>query len=225
MRIGQNSLVLTALLCIVVMSCHSKSPESSSVQGKSAANQSNIQSKHSSITKEDSPSWNALCSVEGSEFKIRFRSQTGDLTNDDMVTTVEWQDGTFATIPLKPGWFVPKDEIASDIPNVCRGIIGHALPHYQVLLWVSRNDRPNPDRLAMLLLNTSTKQILDIQNDVGEIAEPYMIVSRPQGCSILILQDWRQSTNGGEFGVPEWMQINIRNNRIFFSFSKIKTHY
>lgn len=64
----------------------------------------------------------------------------------------------------------------------------------------------------MLLIDTSAKQILDIQNDVGEIAEPYMIVSRPQGCSILMVQDWRQNTSGGEFGVPGWMDVIVRND-------------
>jgi hypothetical protein len=130
------------------------------------------------------------------------------------------------SISLKLGWFVPKDEIASDIPNVCKGIIGHAQPNHQVLLWISRNDRPNGDRLAMILLDASAKRILDIQNDVGEIAEPYMIVSRSQGCSILILQDWRQSANGGEFGVPEWMDVIVRNDRISFAPQKpVKQHH
>jgi hypothetical protein len=220
MRIGQISLALAALLCIVVMSCHSKSPESSSIQEKMIDDQSNIHSKHSSTIKANSPSWNALCSVEGMAFKVRFRSQTGDVTNDDMTSTAEWPDGTVVSIPLKLGWFVPKDEIASDIPNVCKGIIGHALPRHQVLLWISRNDRPNGDRLAMLLLDTSAKRILDVQNDVGEIAEPYMIVSRSQGCSILIVQDWRQSTSGGEFGVPEWVDVSVRDNRIVCNLAK-----
>jgi hypothetical protein len=112
MRIGQISLALAALLCIVVMSCHSKSPESSSIQEKMIDDQSNIHSKHSSTIKANSPSWNALCSVEGMAFKVRFRSQTGDVTNDDMTSTAEWPDGTVVSIPLKLGWFVPKDEIA-----------------------------------------------------------------------------------------------------------------
>jgi len=217
MKIPLGGFALATLLCIVTASCHSKgSGDSNSGENKSAE-QTSIQSKHSSTIKEESPSWNAPCSVEGTAFKIIFRSQTGDITNDDMATTVEWPDGTVSSIPLKPGWFVPKDEIASDIPNVCKGIIGHTLPRHQVLLWISRNDRPNGDRLAMLLLDTSAKRIRDVQNDIGEIAEPYMIVSRPQGCSILIVQDWRQSISGDEFGVPEWMDIIVRNDRISFA--------
>ncbi len=220
MKTWAGSLALAASLCIVVISCHSKETASSTTQEQSATDQSSIQSKRSSTAKEDSPSWNVLCSVEGSEFKIGFRSQTGDATNDDMATTVEWSDGTVAPIHLKPGWFKPDVEITSDIPNVCKGIVGHALPNHQVLLWVTRNDRPNPDKLALLLLDTTAKRVLDIRHDVGAFAEPRMIVSRPQGCSILILQDWRQSTNGGEFGIPEWMHISVRSDRISCTLAK-----
>jgi hypothetical protein len=194
------SLAITPLMAVI--GCYDKKPEAQAMPNPAES-------------REYESAWKAECSIENSTFKISFRSPTEDVTNDDMTAVIHWQDGTNTPIQLTPGWFMPDLKMTSDIPNTCKRIVGHNLADHRVLLWLARNGRPNNDQLVLVLLDISNKKVLDIQNNIGEIDPTLLLVKHSTDRSILLDRYWSQDpTNGGEFGVPEWMNVLIKNDRI-----------
>jgi hypothetical protein len=210
--------MIVAVMALNVWTCRTKDqqkPSASNSIHKTSDGEKSTKS-HVSLAgpQKEEPTWEATCSTEGITFKIIFRSPSEDVTSDDMTTAIHWSDGKATPIPLKPGWFMPDVEITSDIQNKCKRIFGNELPNGRVLLWIVRNDRPNADKIALILLDISAKKILDIQDEVGELANNPIIVRREIGSSILLSRDSRQSNEGGEFGIPEWMDVIVVHDRI-----------
>jgi hypothetical protein len=84
-----------------------------------------------------------------------------------------------------------------------------------LLLWFLRNNRPTYDQVQLVLLDVNARKILDIHRDIGETPDNLTIVRRTDGFSVSLFKEWRKdSNNGGEFGVSEWADIAVEQNRI-----------
>lgn len=161
------------------------------------------------------PKWSAACSLPEAALTVEFNSPSGDVTEDDMTVTVRWSDGSSTPIPAAPGWFTEAMNVTWEAENVCTGIVGNALPGKRLLLWFFRNDRPDRDQLQLALLSVADKRVLDIKADIGEIAIDPIMINRGSGFSVQLLKESRQNgPGGGEFGVPEWKDIIIKEDHI-----------
>ena len=164
---------------------------------------------------ESKPKWSAVCSLPEAVLTVEFNSPSGDVTEDDMTATVRWSDGSSTLIPAKPGWFTEAVNVTWEAENVCTRIVGNALPDKRLLLWFLRNNRPNGDQLQLALLSVADKRVLDTKADIGEIASDPIIIKRGSGFSALLFKERRQNgPGGGEFGVPEWKDIIIKEDHI-----------
>ena len=164
---------------------------------------------------EVKPKWEAICSVTQAGFSVEFSSQSGDVTEDDMIVAIRWPDGSRTPIPAKPAWFMEARNVISDSKNLCTTIVGYGLPGRRVLLWFLRNDRPSYNQLQLALLDINGRHILDMQKDIGEVANDLTIVRRTNGFSVQLFKEWRQdSSTGGEIGVPDWKDIIIKEDHI-----------
>ena len=161
------------------------------------------------------PKWSAVCSLPEAALKVEFNSPSGDVTEDDMTVTVRWSDGSGTPIPAEPGWFTEAVKVTWEAENACTTIVGNALPAKRLLIWFFRNDRPNGDQLQLALLSVADKRVLDTKADVGEIPIDPIIIKRGSGFSVQLFKEWRQNgPGGGEFGVPEWKDIIIKEDHI-----------
>lgn len=210
-----RSIVLASLLAFVA--CPSKQNATKelrrpSLEGKGQAMRTS--SPLSNQKAQTEPRWDAVCSFPQATFRVEFNSASGDVTEDDMTVAIRWSDDTTTPIAVKPAWFMPGVNLVSDTKNACTKIVGYVLPDKRVLLWFLRNDRPNYDQLQLLLLDINTRRVLDMQNDIGEVANNLTIVTRTAGFSVLLFKEWRLSPGDGEFGVPEWQDIVIEDGRV-----------
>src|SRR5215475_2092628 len=164
---------------------------------------------------EGKPKWSAVCSLPEAALTVEFNSPSGDVTEDDMTATVRWSDGSSTPIPVKPGWFTEAVDVTWEAENVCTRIVGNALPGKRLLLWFFRNDRPFRDQLQLALLSVADKRVLDTKADIGQIAFNPIMINRGSGFSVQLNKGSRQNgSGGGEFGVPEWKDIIIKEDHI-----------
>ena len=126
-----KSLSLILAVALIASACGSKAPQKQSrsapITNNNSAGKALRLQMHASKMQKEASAWNAACSADGVAFSVEFRSPSGDVTNDDMMTNIRWSDGNVTTVPLKPGWFMPDVEMTSDIPNICNRIVGHKL--------------------------------------------------------------------------------------------------
>ena len=164
---------------------------------------------------EGKPKWSAACSLPEAALTVEFNSPSGDVTEDDMTVTVRWSDGSSTPIPAAPGWFTEAVDVTWEAENVCTRIVGNALPGKRLLLWFFRNDRPFRDQLQLALLSVADKRVLDTKADIGQIAFNPIMINRGSGFSVQLNKGSRQNgPGGGEFGVPEWKDIIIKEDHI-----------
>lgn len=110
--------------------------------------------------------WKANCSVPGGPTSIAFVSASGDATEDDMQVVASWPDGSSTHLGLKPGLF-PQSKAMAGAGGGCEGI-GVTLPRQdQMLLWIERDERPARPRMALVLLDTRARRVLDVVDDAG----------------------------------------------------------
>lgn len=110
--------------------------------------------------------WKANCSVAGGPASIAFVSTGGDATEDDMQVVASWPDGSSTHLGLKPGLF-PQSKAIAGAGGGCEGI-GVTVPRQdQMLLWIERDERPARPRMALVLLDTRERRVLDVVDDAG----------------------------------------------------------
>jgi hypothetical protein len=111
--------------------------------------------------------WKANCSVPGGPTSIAFVSASGDATEDDMQVVASWPDGSSTHFGLKPGLF-PQSEGIAGAGGGCEGM-GVTVPRQgQMLFWIERDERPARPRMALVLLDTKERHVLDVVDDAGK---------------------------------------------------------
>ena len=170
--------------------------------------------------------WKATCDCEGVVFNLLFSSQSGDPTDDDMIVKFLSAGGIEFNIPIKQALYSQRS-VVSDIKNICDKIGGFDLKNKQILLWLSRNDRPHWDQLTLILIDLNKYRVLDVKEDIGPIKDvdgnqKMTIRKKDDGYEIRLEREWLKNTgtDSAENSIEDWMYIQIVNNKIMSRWSR-----
>ncbi|MHA6203726.1 hypothetical protein ACXU4B_04780 [Dyella soli] len=162
-------------------------------------------------------SWKSTCSVPGGPSSIAFTSAGGDATEDDMQVVASWPDGSTTHLGLTPGLFPQSSGFAGGSGG-CEGI-GVTLPRQdQMLLWIERDERPARSRMALVLLDTSQRRVLDVVNDAGNELwgdEPCLSKAQPGLYEAVLVGAYQDRGPTAEpLPLPRIMRIEVIGNRL-----------
>jgi len=171
------------------------------------------------------PKWKASCDFEGTSFDLSFVSKSMDPTEDDMIVKLISSIGKELTIPIERALYSSR-AIVSDEKNICDKIGGFKLPNNQVLLWLSRDDRPRWDQLSLVLIDIKRMKTIYIKQNIGPIKDPtgnteLTIRKKNSGYEIRLEKEWLKNTGGdsAENSIEDWMFIEVVDNKISYKWS------
>jgi len=171
------------------------------------------------------PEWEASCKCNGYAFKLNFSSLSGDPTEDDMTVKFISSQGN-KIIPVQKALY-SKRSVVSDVNNICNDIGGFKLNDNKVLLWLSRNNRPDWDELSLVLIDLNNQKVLDIKEDIGPIKDvggnqKLAIRKKGNGYEVRLQRDWLKNTgtDSAENSIEDWMYIQVINDKIMNKWSK-----
>ena len=129
------------------------------------------------------------------------------------------QDNLAATrISIEPAWFM-SFEPPSNITNYCNGVGGYLADANHLLLLITHNGRPNYPHFSLVLLDANSAKVLDIINDFGEIPYKTQVEGVTTGLKVKLTARWT-SDSGGEYPVPAWQEVIIKDQRLIARWSK-----
>ncbi|MES2300308.1 MAG: hypothetical protein V4582_24955 [Pseudomonadota bacterium] len=157
--------------------------------------------------------WEASCDLPAHKLDMAFHSKSGDPTDDDMSVTLAWDGKKGATLPLKPALFVAMGSL-SDAKMACPLLNVFQFPSGNILLLLTRDDRPSEDRIAAILLDGHTGSTIDVLDDLGEYSGVLNVLRDGAGFRALMNRRWLVDATGREFAAVDWLVIKEGNGRI-----------
>jgi len=172
------------------------------------------------------PKWKSSCNCDGVAFNVSFSSSSGDPTEDDMIVSLISSNGKKIQIPVQQALY-SKCSVVSDVKNLCDNVGGFKIKDVRVLLWFSRNNRPQWDQLSLVLIDQKKLKIIDIKEDIGPIkdaggTQKMAIRKKNNGYEIRLERDWLKNTrtDSAENSIEDWMYIQVINDKISNKWSK-----
>jgi hypothetical protein len=166
------------------------------------------------------PKWKASCNCNGVTFDLSFSSLSGDPNEDDMIISLIPSDGKKIQIPVQQALY-SKRSVVSDEKNICDNIVGFKIRDDRILLWLSRNDRPQWDQLSLVLIDPRKLKVIDVKEDVGPIKDAcgtqrMAIRKKNNGYEIRLERDWLKNTgtDSADNSIEDWMYIQVINDKI-----------
>jgi hypothetical protein len=120
--------------------------------------------------------WAAQCTHGGKPFQLSFKSQSGDVFEDDMQVFIVTTKGGTRKLPFKPALYVSSQAVTS-IQNSCSlnssvngaGVFAYSVTKTSVLFFISQDYRPTLNRLVLALINVETGELLHLLETGREI--------------------------------------------------------
>lgn len=167
-----------------------------------------------------SVSWVADCAMEGSGFSLRFHADSSGTDDDDMRVFLESPGKAPIALPLPPAWYAARGT-TSNARSLCRNITALTVDG-RILLWLSVNDRPDWDQLALVLMDPRSGQVLDQRWGVGSIKDGacggrvLAIRERDGVHDVRLVREWLQDTDddGPGNSIEDWMSVRVAGGRI-----------
>ncbi|HEX7832102.1 MAG TPA: hypothetical protein VF787_20765 [Thermoanaerobaculia bacterium] len=147
-------------------------------------------------------------------FELIARSSSGDAFEDDMKLTLVFGEERVA-IALPPALYTARHSLA-DVTNLCSSFTAMNAGPDRVLLFLSRNSRPQFDRLDLALIDTANHRVLDTRTDIGEIkTEGDLFVIR-RTFDVRLIREYldNASCDCAEAAIEDWMRITIASDKI-----------
>jgi hypothetical protein len=134
--------------------------------------------------------------------------------------------GNKMIIPVRKALY-SRRSVVSDVDGICNDIGGFKLNDNKVLLWLSRNNRPDWDELSLVLIDLKNQKVLDIKEDIGPIKnvgenQKLSIRKKGNGYEVRLQRDWLKNTgtDSAENSIEDWMYIQIIKDKIMNKWSK-----
>jgi hypothetical protein len=134
--------------------------------------------------KIDPASFDVQCKAASGEFTLKFRSKSGDVTEDDMQVSLNG-GGKEVSLPLKADWYQTTGAIRDKgkLPGFCR-VVGSedydydypafALSPSRVLLFFKVDNRPGFSQVSLVLLDPKTMRVVDHKESIASMKERNM---------------------------------------------------
>lgn len=167
--------------------------------------------------------WQAACAVGARRFVVRFHSPSGDATNDDMRIALVPRSGAPVALGAPPAWYHATTMTAEGVTSVCDGLVATALDNHRVVVWLAADNRPNPDRLTLLLVDWDTGRELDRVDTRAAIKSlddgaTHLTLRRARGGGIevrLVREVLVRTNDDSAYNmIEDWMRIGVRGDRL-----------
>jgi len=174
----------------------------------------------------ETPSWKENCTINDKKFSLRFHSLSKDSTEDDMKLYLQTTLGTTTTVPIDAALYV-QYRVATDEKKLCETIdenssgginvisVGGGL----VMAFIMKDQRPDFDELALIVLDPATGLLYDVNSKVGKIISEELVVLRhKEGWIVRVAREYigdRVILDG--YYVDDWMYVEVKNRKIVTS--------
>jgi hypothetical protein len=179
-----------------------------------------------------SPDWRAVCELSGKKFGFGFQSPSGDASEDDMRVSMTTLAGKTVALPLKPALYVRRGAI-SPVRDLCRlndtpqpdGLTVASVATFdagqgRVLMWLSRDNRPQFDTLVLALVDAGSGRLLDSLDTGLQIKDStgfQQLTIRPlRGLAwqIRLVTEVLPYSDSAESYIEGWVGVRLDRNRI-----------
>jgi hypothetical protein len=160
------------------------------------------------------PQWQASCQIPGHAFRLSFKSEGGDPTEDDMVASIQWDGDPATSLSLKPALFVA-GRLNANVSTQCDNITSVLLQSGNLLVLLRRDDRPSVDRLLAVLIEGKTGKPLDVIPDIGIEGKGANLMKNRLGLRIRASRKWRQISPEQEpIPLEEWVNVKEGSGKL-----------
>jgi hypothetical protein len=175
----------------------------------------------SALTADETPlaAWSASCRSPLDAFEVSIVSASGDAYEDDMTIVLSVSSKGSLRIPLSPAMYQPRSSL-QNVENLCDNIAAVDVGTDRALIFLSRSNRPDVDRLDVVLVDIRRLLILDTKPDVASIKtkDPVFVLRRiaTESFDVRLIKE-HIADSGCDCEAQEiedWMRISVRDNRI-----------
>lgn len=179
-----------------------------------------------------SPDWHAVCELSGRTFGFSFQSPSGDAAEDDMRVSMTTLTGKTVALPLKPALYVRRG-VVSSVPDLCQlndmpppggltaaGVATFDVGHGRVLMWLSRDNRPQFDTLVLALVDAGSGRLLDTVDTGLQIKDStgfQQLAIRPlrgAGWQVRLVTEVLPYSDSAESYIEAWVSVRLDHDRI-----------
>jgi hypothetical protein len=179
-----------------------------------------------------SPDWRAACELSGKKFGFSFQSPSGDASEDDMRVSMTTLAGKTVALPLKPALYVRRGALSS-ARDLCQlnntpppdGLTAASVATFdagqgRVLMWLSRDNRPQFDTLVLALVDAGSGRLLDSLDTGLQIKDStgfQQLTIRPlRGLAwqIRLVTEVLPYSDSAESYIEGWVGVSLDHNRI-----------
>ena len=157
-------------------------------------------------------------------FEVRLHSKSGDPMEDDMSVTLVFPGVDPIAVALPPALYVAREPLLN-VKNVCRQLTALDVAGDKVLLLLSRNNRPTWDVLDAVLIDKTTKRVLDVAREIGEIKSENALVVRTAmrgGYDVRLIREMLPDSgcDCADAAIEDWMRIDVRGAKLVTRWSR-----
>jgi hypothetical protein len=136
-----------------------------------------------------------------------------------MTIVLNVSDKGMLRIPLSPAMYQPRSTLRN-VENLCDNIAAVDVGKDRALVFLSRSNRPDVDRLDVVLVDLRRLVILDTKRDMASIktTDPVFVMRRIATESLDVRLIKELIANSGcdceAQAIEDWMRISVRGDRI-----------
>lgn len=185
--------------------------------------------------KAPNPDMNIHCNWNSKSFVLDFKSKSNDVSNDDMVLILTTTTGKKVKLNIPLAWYHSEQMTAYKVNSLCPNLIvtSSRVPNH-VLLWLAKDNRPDFDKLCLILMNIKTGQVLDqkinvapiksIESDGQENTTHLTLKKNGNGVAIRLVREVLEQTNDDSAynDIEDWMEITIQNAHLKNTWHSVK---
>jgi hypothetical protein len=172
-------------------------------------------------TRVSADHWSVVCKNGHNIFTIHFDSPSGDVTNDDMKVSIESSSRDKIQVPLKPAWFHERASVTqASEQSVCNGIGAFPTKDGTLLIFLSRDNRPSWEQLALVLYDPGSNRVLDHVDNAGDLKSAdentgFFVLKTPDGFKTRLIRETIAGTSDGPEGdIEDWKFIHVRKGKL-----------
>jgi hypothetical protein len=164
-------------------------------------------------------SWRANCRSPHDAFDVSISSASGDAYEDDMAIVLSVSSKGSLRIPLSPAMYQPRSSL-QNVENLCDNIAAVDVGTDRALIFLSRSNRPDVDRLDVVLVDIRRLLILDTKPDVASIKtnDPVFVLRRiaTESFDVRLIKELIAGSGCDceAQEIEDWMRISVRGDKI-----------
>lgn len=178
----------------------------------------------SGASKADTCEFVLRCEHFGQSFGVRFKSTSGDCTENDMEVSFLRGDSQKA-LDLAKDWYLFTENISTTQKSVCRDEKGksefsaYAFDRKHIFLFVKSSGRPGYDPINVVVLDTEKGELSDVKR-IGSSKNQYLaLLKTKRGFKTRIIRDSLSLVKNVNCDcdaafVEDWMEVSFSKGKV-----------